>query len=236
MKKKYVAIYEDIASKIESKEWLANEMLPSENELTSIYETSRETVRKALNLLSQNGYIQKIQGKGSMVLDVQKFSFPVSGIVSFKELAQSLNLKSKTIVTSLAYLNKENPIYNKLEVDGYKIWGTNRVRELSGEKVILDKDYFSEEFVPILTEEICEKSIYEYIERELGLTIGFAHKEIVVENLTEEDKALLDVDGYSMVVVIKSLVYLDDAKLFQYTESRHRPDKFRFIDFARRVK
>jgi GntR family transcriptional regulator, trehalose operon transcriptional repressor len=236
MKKKYVGIYEDIASKIESKEWLANEMLPSENELTIAYETSRETVRKALNLLSQNGYIQKIQGKGSMVLDVKKFSFPVSGIVSFKELAQSLNLKSKTIVTSLAYLDKEHPIYNKLEVDGYKIWGTSRVRELSGEKVILDKDYFSEEFVPILTEEICKKSIYEYIEGKLGLTIGFAHKEIVVENLTEEDKALLDVDGYSMVVVIKSLVYLDDAKLFQYTESRHRPDKFRFIDFARRVK
>jgi GntR family transcriptional regulator, trehalose operon transcriptional repressor len=38
------------------------------------------------------------------------------------------------------------------------------------------------------------------------------------------------------VVVIRSQVYLDDANLFQFTESRHRPDKFRFVDFARRVK
>ena len=98
MQRKYVTIYEDIANKINSKEWLANDMLPSENELAVEFDTSRETVRKALNLLAQNGYIHKIQGKGSMILDVHKFSFPVSGIVSFKELATNLNLKSDEIV------------------------------------------------------------------------------------------------------------------------------------------
>ncbi|GAY77341.1 trehalose operon transcriptional repressor [Sporolactobacillus inulinus] len=36
------------------------------------------------------------------------------------------------------------------------------------------------------------------------------------------------------VVVVRSLVYLENAQLFQYTESRHRADKFRFVDFARR--
>ncbi|MFS0675025.1 trehalose operon repressor [Ornithinibacillus sp. 179-J 7C1 HS] len=236
MQSKYVTIYEDIANKINSKEWLANDMLPSENELAVEFDTSRETVRKALNLLAQNGYIQKIQGKGSMILDVHKFSFPVSGIVSFKELATNLNLKSMTHVESLGYVEDNDPVYRKLNAEYNRIWGTKRVREISGEKIILDKDYFSEQFVPILTEEICKKSIYEHIESELGLTIGFAQKEIVVEELTDEDRALLDVEGYSLIVVIKSLVYLEDASLFQYTESRHRPDKFRFIDFARRVK
>lgn len=236
MQRKYVTIYEDIANKINSKEWLANDMLPSENELAVEFDTSRETVRKALNLLSQNGYIQKIQGKGSMILDIHKFSFPVSGIVSFKELATNLNLKSMTHVESLGYVEDNDPVYRKLNAENNRIWGTKRVREISGEKIILDKDYFSEQFVPILTEEICKKSIYEHIENELGLTIGFAQKEIVVEELTDEDRALLDVEGYSLIVVIKSLVYLEDASLFQYTESRHRPDKFRFIDFARRVK
>lgn len=32
----------------------------------------------------------------------------------------------------------------------------------------------------------------------------------------------------------KFYVYLEDASLLQYTESRHRLDKFRFVDFARR--
>ncbi|GAA0499082.1 hypothetical protein GCM10008986_27770 [Salinibacillus aidingensis] len=56
-----------------------------------------------------------------------------------------------------------------------------------------------------------------------------------MEEPTEEDAELLDLEGYSSIVVIKSLVYLEDTSLFQYTESRHRPDKFRFVDFARRV-
>lgn len=229
-------IYEELAKKIDNKVWAVHDMLPSENELAESFETSRETVRKALNLLSQNGYIQKIQGKGSMILDVHKFSLPVSGIVSFKELADNLNLRSKTIVESIGYVEKGHAVYNQLDINNQPIWGTKRVREISGERIILDKDYFSEEYVPLLTKEICQNSIYEYIENELGLSIGFAHKEIVVEEVSEEDESLLDVQGYNVIVVIKSLVYLDDASLFQYTESRHRPDKFRFIDFARRVK
>jgi GntR family transcriptional regulator, trehalose operon transcriptional repressor len=236
MQKKYFKIYEELAKKIDNKEWLPNELLPSENELAELFSTSRETVRKALNLLSHNGYIQKIQGKGSRILDVHKFSFPVSGIVSFKEVAKNLNLNSNTIVESLGYVEKEHPIYNQLNINNQRVWATKRVREISGERIILDKDFFTEEYVPLLPKEICQQSIYEYIENELGLTIGFAHKEIVVEEVTDEDRSLLDIGDYSVIVVIKSLAYLDDASLFQYTESRHRPDKFRFIDFARRIK
>lgn len=39
---------------------------------------------------------------------------------------------------------------------------------------------------------------------------------------------------YDLFVCVKSYVYLEDATLFQYTISKHRPDKFRFVDFARR--
>ncbi|WP_143522307.1 UTRA domain-containing protein, partial [Pseudomonas sp. 2822-17] len=78
-------------------------------------------------------------------------------------------------------------------------------------------------------------SIYEYIEGELGLTISFAKKEITVEEPTEEDCELLDLEGFSNIVVVKNFVHLEDASIFQYTESRHRPDKFRFVEFARRA-
>ncbi|HDU1271622.1 TPA: UTRA domain-containing protein, partial [Listeria monocytogenes] len=49
-----------------------------------------------------------------------------------------------------------------------------------------------------------------------------------------EDKKYLALHGDTHVVVVKSTVFLKDTTLFQYTESRHRLDKFRFIDFARR--
>ena len=237
MQKKYLTIYDDLVKKIQTNVWSESTLLPSENELTMMYETSRETIRKALNLLSQNGYIHKIRGKGSVVIDRNKFDFPVSGISSFKELAESLELNSETVVERLDYVKKDHPVRSKLGVSGQdQVWQVDRIRKIDVEKVILDKDYFNEKYVPIPAKEVCEDSIYDYVERELGLTIGFAKKEIVVEEPTDEDRKLLDLTGFTNIVIIKSLVYLADTSLFQYTESRHRPDKFRFVDFARRVK
>lgn len=236
MQKKYVTIYQDLVKKIKANVWLEGDLIPSENELATMYNTSRETIRKALNILVQEGFIQKIRGKGSVVIGTNHmFDFPVSGIVSFKELASTMQLDARTLVHELSIIKATVSMHSKLAVKvGAPVWKIVRTRELSGEKVILDKDYLNQAIVPTLTKEICESSIYDYLEHELGLKISFARKEIVVEKPTEEDKQLMDLRGFSNVVVIRSKVYLDDASLFQYTESRHRPDKFRFVDFARR--
>lgn len=235
MTNKYLTIYNSIVEQIKNGELAPQTLLPSENELKDQYDTSRETIRKALNLLSQNGYIQKVRGKGSIVIDISKFDFPVSGLVSFKELASKMGRKPNTIVNELELIKPDGFIRQQLQLGSKDlVWKVVRTREMGGEKIILDKDYLIESFVPSLTEEICADSIYEYIENQLNLTISFAKKEIVVAEPTHEDRLLLDLEGFYNVVVIKNYVYLDDATLFQYTESRHRPDKFRFVDFARR--
>ncbi|ULT54622.1 trehalose operon repressor [Neobacillus drentensis] len=235
MTNKYLTIYESIVEQIKNGDLAPQTLLPSENELKDQYETSRETIRKALNLLSQNGYIQKVRGKGSIVIDISKFDFPVSGLVSFKELASKMGSKPVTLVNELALIKPDGYIRQQLQLGGKDlVWKVVRTREMGGEKIILDKDYLCGRLVPSLTEEICADSIYEYLENELKLTISFAKKEIIVEEPTAEDRSLLDLEGFHNVVVIKNHVYLDDATLFQYTESRHRPDKFRFVDFARR--
>ena len=237
MNNKYLIIYNEIVEKIKNNELEPGTLLPSENDLKEQYETSRETIRKALNLLAQNGYIQKVRGKGSIVIDMGKFDFPVSGLVSFKELAEKMGGKSKTIVKELSLLSKpDSYVRQQLQLTGKdQVWNVVRIREIAGKKIILDKDYLVKKHIPHLTEEICADSIYQYIENVLNLKISFAKKESIVEEPTEEDRALLDLEGFHNIVVIKNYVYLEDASLFQYTESRHRPDKFRFVDFARRT-
>ncbi|MEH7252869.1 trehalose operon repressor [Neobacillus niacini] len=237
MTNKYQIIFNTIVGQIKNGEIPPNSLLPSENELKDQYDTSRETIRKALNLLAQNGYIQKVRGKGSIVIDINKFDFPVSGLVSFKELADKMEKKPRTIVNELSLIIKPDAyIKQQLQLSGKdQVWKIVRTREIGGQKIILDKDYLSAKFVPSITEEICENSIYAYLENDLNLKISFAKKEIVVEEPTAEDRAFLDLDGFHNIVVIKNYVYLEDATLFQYTESRHRPDKFRFVDFARRT-
>ncbi|MBM7551945.1 trehalose operon repressor [Thalassobacillus pellis] len=237
MKKKYLDIYQELVLLIREGKLLAGERLPSEHELCSRYGTSRETIRKALNLLSQNGYIQKVRGKGSIVLDRNKIEFPVSGLTSFKELAEESGQQTNTRVVELYQIEPNQKVMELLQCpkDSY-VWKIVRTREMDGEKVILDKDYIRGDIVERLTKTICEDSIYSFIEDDLGLAISFAKKEIVVEPVTEEDETHIDVETHDQVVVIRSFVYLEDTTLFQYTESRHRPDKFRFVDFARRSK
>ena len=235
MRNKYMKIQEDLAEHIRKGRIKPGDLLPSENELCETYSASRETIRKALKMLAEDGYIHKVQGKGSIVLDVSKFDFPISGLVSFKEVSKKMGHRAKTIVQQFGKILPTPELKSIIQVaEDDELWEVYRIREIDGEKIILDKDYLVKKVVPYLTKEICENSIYEFLEGELGLTISFAKKEITMEEPTEEDRNFLDLDGFHSIVVVKNFVYLDDASMFQYTESRHRPDKFRFVDFARR--
>lgn len=235
MSSKYMEIYNEFVSNIENNILLPEEKLTSEAQLMKDYNVSRDTIRKSLNLLEQNGYIQKIKGKGSFVLDRNKFNFPVSGITSFTELAKSMGDKVETKVVELSLKEVDERLKTKLELeDGDYIWKVSRVRNIDGENIILDKDYLAAKYVKTLTLDVCKNSLYKYIEEDLGLKISYAKKEITVKKATEEDKKYLDLGIEDMVVVVKSFTYLEDTTLFQYTESRHRTDKFKFVDFARR--
>lgn len=237
MKSKYVSIYEQLASKIESKEITPGDYLPSEKELMSIYDASRDTIRKSLVMLKQAGYIQKAKGKGSIVIDIHQFEFPISGITSFKEISQSISGDVSTEVVCFEIMNADDNLSRKLNINlGDKIYYIERVRKVDGEAIILDIDVINAGIIPGLTKEIAQDSIYDYIENELGLTISFAKKEISVQTINNLDKMFIDLRGFDMMAVVESYTYLDDASLFQYTISRHRPDRFRFREFARRDK
>lgn len=235
MDKKYLKVYNDIVSKIESGVYEPTTMLPSEKNLINHYQVSRDTVRKSLSMLEQNGYIQKTKGKGSFVLDINKLNFPVSGVVSFKEVTEKSGRNAKTQVELFESQFPRESIRKNLELNTDEpVWKVVRSRTIDGEKVILDKDYLVQKYVPHLTEEICQDSLYEYLENTLGFKIAYANKEITVQMATDEDRKLLDLKNFDMVAVVRSYTHLDDTSLFQYTESRHRPDKFIFVDFARR--
>ncbi|RHF41736.1 trehalose operon repressor [Thomasclavelia ramosa] len=235
MLSKYQRISQDLIDKIDKQEIKVHSYLPSENELMKLYNASRDTIRKALDILLKNGYIQKNKGKGSLVLDVDKVAFPVSGVMGFKELAKTINSEVVTKVIELSLNPVDVQMKKELYMDSGNYYKIRRIRSFDGERVILDTDYLNANIVPNITETIAADSLYNYIENELGLKISFARKEFTVVKATEEEKNLLDMHEYDLLVCVKSYTYLEDASLFQYTISKHRPDKFRFVDFARRT-
>ena len=68
MMSKYEQIYTEISNSIDNRQLKEGCKIPSETELMKQYEASRGTVRKAVDLLQERGYVQKIHGKGVFVL------------------------------------------------------------------------------------------------------------------------------------------------------------------------
>ena len=63
----YKKIYQILRKHIQTGVYEEGSLLPSENELCAVHNITRPTVRQALEALVQEGFIQKRQGKGSIV-------------------------------------------------------------------------------------------------------------------------------------------------------------------------
>ena len=79
-----------------------------------------------------------------------------------------------------------------------------RIREIEDEKIIVDKDYIPRKYVPNLSLKTAQDSLYKYFEEELNLKISYCTKEITVQQVTKEDKELLDMKSFDTIVVVKS--------------------------------
>ena len=91
--------------------------------------------------------------------------------------------------------------------------------------------------IPELPVKKAEDSLYGYLENDLGLVIAYAQKEITVEPVDKEIRELMELSMEEQhAVFVRSLVFLEDTRCFEYTESIHKLDKFRFLEFARRRK
>ena len=232
---KYETIYNAIIKQIEGGKLKEGDKIPSETELMAQFDASRGTVRKAVDLLQERGYVQKIHGKGVFVLRKKNIEFRLGGIVSFREENERLNRNIVTKVVEMQRLSADKAVAKllnvkrKTEIDLIK-----RVRNIDGENVILDVNYFVSDIIPDLTEETVQASVYQYIEQTLSLQISYAHRVIEAQPCTEEDQKYLDLNGTDYVIVVKNYTHLYDGRQFEYTESRHRLDRFYFSDVARR--
>ena len=233
---KYKKVYQDIKKKIEDQVWSTGQALPTENELMEIYSYSKDTIRKALSLLEMDGYIQKKQGKSSIVIE--------HGLMKEQYLAEiktagELNKRSKhqiqTELTSLYIVQGQDDLMSTFEVDDkVDFYRVSRVRLIDGERLEYEISYFDRRVVPYLSKEIAESSIYRYLEEELKLTNSHSRREISFRFANEEEKQLMDLADYEMVVVVTSVTYLSNGQAFQYGTISYRPDKVSFVSMAKR--
>ena len=223
----YEDIYKDLKMKIEDNTFAYQELLPSENTLIQTYGCSRNTLRRAVSLLVSDGYVQTMQGKGvrNIYRPNEQTAFTIGEIGTFKESAARNGQNAHTEVA----LFTEFPA-------GAEVYYIQRIHYLEDIPLIINHNYFLKESVPGLTAEIASHSIYEYLEQVLHMTIVNSKRIMTVEKVTEIDEKYLhlNVKDYNCVAVVSSQTYNSDGVMFEYTQSRHRPDHFRFYDNALR--
>lgn len=233
--KKYQVIYKDLEKAIHSKEYQVGDFLPTEQELVETFQVSRDTIRKALALLVEEGLVKKIHGSSSQVISQEQVNFPVSYLTSYQELIEQQGIKSQTNVISLDKIIVDTNLSEKTGFSkSQQVWRLIRQRVVDGCASVVDIDYLDARLMPQLNRSIAENSIYDYLENQLHLSISHAFKEITIDNITEQDKILIDIGKDHHVVCIRSKVYLDNGNQFQFTESRHKLEKFKFVDYAKR--
>lgn len=231
--KKYLVIYHDLLSDIQTHKYQSGAILPSNQQLVMRYGVSRETVRKAIQLLADEGYIQTIRGKGSLVISTKRYLFPVSSIKSYREVVEENGLTSENRI-----LKMENHVLvpERLRTEDTKMYAQLIVREriVSGTPTILDYDYVNEAVAKDIPEAAAQDSLFHYLEQKKGLSIDYAIKQLTVESADYDDCQRLKIDQSIPIVVVRSETHLTDNRILSYTESRHRADKFSSVEFARR--
>lgn len=234
---KYLDIYIIIKRRIEEETY--QKLLPSEHELTYEFNCSRNTVRRAVQMLAADGYVQSIHGKGVFIIyqPRNKEQYVMGKIESFEEAA----IRNKTITKTRVILFSELTVDERISrrtgfPAGSEIYYIQRVRYINDNAVIIDHNYFLKELVSGLTEKIAEGSIYKYIEDVLGMNIVTTKRVFTVQKITEKDEKYLNLDGCNCVAAVDNYTYNADGIMFEMTQSRHSPMYFEFHDVATRNK
>jgi LacI family transcriptional regulator len=121
-KYRYVAVYEDLLKKILLDVFPIDSLLPSEREIGNMYSVERTTVRKALELLVNDGIVMKQPGIGAKIISKEKIPSVNSNSVNsdtilffLAKTENNLDRLTQPFYSSLFYY-----IENELNKKGYK--------------------------------------------------------------------------------------------------------------------
>ena len=178
-----------------------------------------------------------MHGKGVRVIYQKRprALFELGGIETFKEAAQRNDLDAKTKVVTFERVTADAELAARTGFEeGANLYYVVRVRIINGKALILDYNYFLAELEANLTEDKARRSIYEYLENKLDMQIATSKRTVTVERVTAEDRRFLDLDSTDYLAVVTGQTFDSYGRMFEFTQSRHRPDYFSFFTVARR--
>ena len=214
---------------IQAGEYKPGDRIPSEHELMAKFGVSRATVRKAISELVLEGWLHRVQGRGTFVAR-PKFRQTLSRLTSFTEDMLMLGLTPRTKLLSLR-IEKANPkVAKRLAIKpNDSIIYIERLRFANDEPMALNISILPYHLVPGLESQDLEKnSLYEILERRYGLILSRAEQTLEPTLASPETAHLLEVKTGAPLLLIEGVVYLKNNTPIEWLRIWYRGDRYKF--------
>lgn len=225
----YYQIEKYILQLIQNQDLKSGDIIPSERELTELFNVSRMTVRQAVMNLVNEGVLTRLKGKGTFISD-QKIEQPLQGLTSFTEDMQARGLSPSSLLLSFRLVPASHSTAQHLNINEHEpVYEIKRIRLADAIPMAIETTFLSANLIKGVTEDIVNRSLYAYIEETLQLTIDYANQVIESDAALDTDADLLHITPGAPVLLIQRLTYLENDTPLELVQSVYRADRYKFV-------
>ncbi|MEH7336058.1 GntR family transcriptional regulator [Neobacillus drentensis] len=218
----YRQVEQVLEEKIMSKQWDVGYQLPTEHELSELFDVSTITVKRAVIELVNKGYLYRQRGKGTFV----------AGSTNEQDINAIFSLTTDEEehpheLISFSIEDSDSEVAEKLGLNPRtKIFKIKRVKIDKHEPVTLEYTYLPYEICPGLTpDDINNELIYNILRKKFHVSLGRA-KLIVKPYIAEGEKAeRLQIESGTPVFKWERLTYTKQGEIIEYSKFYDRQDK-----------
>lgn len=232
----YIQLYNKFKENIENNIWVEGVQLPSEYELMEEYNVSRDTIRKSLQKLTQEGYVYRQAGKGTFVNN-PKSRYKLTSLESFSEQMIYMGLVPSSKILNLSLEIPNGKVKDYLEIiDDENVYRVERLRLANNEPMCYEISYVSERLCPDLDKLVhSDTSLYKIYEEHYNLKLDYGNLYLEAEGCPKEYSYHLNIKKGSPMLKMKCVVYTDNKKPLYFVESYYIGAKYVFFASMPRI-
>lgn len=219
---KYQQISEKIRKKILQGNYKAGGLLPDQNQLAKDFDTTRITIRKAIQALIIEGIVYTKRGAGTFVRKDYLQNLDDMGSAIDKPLGTTATHPDKKVTSKVMLLDARLPSDKDQEklmiTSADPVYVIERIRYVNGKLFGWEHTIMPTQIAQI-SMDVLNRSIYQYLTNECGLIIAGSHRIVVAAKADEKDVKAMNVEKNDPVLIIKQVSYLEDGEPFEFSES-----------------
>lgn len=225
----YLQVYEEIKKNISNGFWSENSQIPTEHELMIEFDVSRDTIRKSLFKLLQEGYIYRQAGKGTFVRN-NKSNYKLTILESFSEQMKSRGLHPSSEILDISCVIPSKYITKHLELrHNEEVYKITRIRKADNEPMAYEITYLSKNLCPKIDKKIKnDTSLYQLYEKEYKHKMKYGDVRLEAEIVTGDIAEILKISSNSPILKMQCTVYLESRKPLYYVEASYIGNKYVF--------